>query len=797
MSNLNYNPEKPSPWPGLDFNLRSIKDSFSRWIPHKDVPYTQVVSEPDDDEFNLSLKSPSVPRDPEIGLQAQEIEDQPPSFHSIGGTGTSGGSSIKWERNLNRWKHVKDLDDFFARIYFFWMEGGYLPLVVGQYLDLFQFVFIFFMIIFLISCVDFGKLVQSSNPENKADPLDFIQLNNLLSPPASVVLLLLFGIPFWIWRAFKAIYKTIIYLDVRDFYKSALGLDPSKMRNYSWTLIVQRLQTFQMEGDGYSLLIKKREMSSLDVYHRILRHRNYVVAMVNRKLLPMHFNVPLLGKQVFCSTILLKNYYWILFTAPGSLFHPKYHLIDEVRSSINKQSVVKQLSNRIAYFALLNLLLFPFVLLYQFFFSIFSYADLARKNPGAMGLRLWSIPARLEFQHFNELEHELQQRLSRAYAPAKNYMQLYTNSIVNLIARHLGFMAGAMLALLLFFGFLNENVFFTEYLIKVGSVLGIVVAVCRVLVPPEDMLHEEPKLLLAEVLKHVHYMPEDWKQRPEDQGVMKQFSQLFQYRVVLILHEMLSPLLTPFILYFSFRKKAPEVIDFFRHFTVEVEGLGDVCSFAQLDLQRHGDAAWVSVTEPERTQLERGDIQPTDLPDNALAKNGKTELSLLSFSVRNPTWNPPTQSNKLLKHLRDESSPTNQDLIRSTLSDPTNTLPMIDPSNFRQPAPVSAVSSSYQDMQTSRQILALHRMHETQASFKPTSSMFFGNWNMPFPAPLSAGNSICSESGMMDDAITPSPLPYKPVIGSEVSDLTEPLIASLDYKVLDNPPGPLPPPHTK
>ena len=796
MNDRNIDTSKPSPWPGLDFNLRSIKDSFSRWIPHKDVPYTQVFSDPDDDEFNLSLKPLSVSKDPEDGTHVQEIDDQPPSFHSIGGIGNPEGSNIKWERTLNRWKHVKDLDDFFSRIYFFWMEGGYFPLVVSQYLDLFQFLFIFFMIIFILSCVDFGKLVQSSNPENKSNPLDFIQLNNLLNPPASVVILLLFGIPFWIWRTFKAIYKTIIYLDVRDFYKSALGLDPSKMRNYSWTLIVQRLQTFQMEGEGYSLLIKKREMTSLDVYHRILRFRNYVVAMVNRKLLPMHFNVPLVGKQVFCSTMLLKNYYWILFTAPGSLFHPKYRLIDEVRSSISKESIVKQLSNRIAYFALLNLLLFPFVLLYQFFFSIFSYADLARKNPTAMGLRLWSIPAKLDFQHFNELEHELQQRLSRAYVPAKNYLQLYTNPIVNLLARHLGFMAGALLALLLFFGFLNENVFFTEYLIKVGSVLGIVVAVCRVLVPPEDMLHEEPKLLLADVLKHVHYMPEDWKLRPEDQGVMKQFSQLFQFRVVLILHEMLSPVLTPFILYFSLRRRAPDIIDFFRHFTVEVEGLGDVCSFAQLDLQRHGDVSWVSVTETEHTQLDREDIHIVDLPSASLAKNGKTELSLLSFSVRNPTWKPPTQSHKLLQHIREDSPSVGRDVIKSTLSDPTDTLPRIDLSNFRQP-PISTASSSYQDMQTSRQILALHRMHETQSSFKPTSSMFFGNWNMPFPPALSAGNSSSSDSGGLDDAITTTPAPYKPVHTSEISDLTEPLIASLDYKVLDNPPGHLPPSQTK
>ena len=484
--------------------------------------------------------------------------------------------------------------------------------------------------------------------------------------------------------------------------------------------------------------------------------------------------------------MLLKNYTWILFTAPGSLFQPKYRLIDEVRSPLSKDLIVKKLSNRIAYFALFNLLLFPFVLLYQFFFSIFSYADLARKNPSAMGLHLWSIPAKLEFRHFNELEHEQHQRLSRAYVPAKNYLQLYTNPVSNLLARHFGFMAGALLALLLFFGFLNENVFFTEYLIKVGSVLGIIVAICRVLVPPEDMLYEEPKVLLAEVLKHVHYMPDDWKVHPEAQEVMKQFSQLFEFRAILIFHELLSPIITPFILYFALRKRSAEIIDFFRHFTVDVEGLGDVCSFAQLDLQRHGDVEWVPSDANNRSQQLGDDTHMLEANTNSIAKNGKTELSLLSFSTRNPSWKPPTQSSVLLKHLRDDVPVFDSDMIRSTLSDPTNTLPMLDPSIFRQP-PRTNNSSSYQEMQASRQVMALHRMHETQSSFKPTSSMFFGNWNMPFLPPQSPGNSISSETELIEPRIQ-QPLLQKPSLAPELGDLTEPLIASLDNKVLSTPP---------
>lgn len=55
-----------------------------------------------------------------------------------------------------------------------------------------------------------------------------------------------------------------------------------------------------------------------------------------------------------------------------------------------------------------------------------------------------------------------------------------------------------------------------------------------------------------------------------------------------ILEELLSPIVTPLILIFCLRPRALEIIDFFRNFTVEVIGVGDTCSFAQMDVRQHG-----------------------------------------------------------------------------------------------------------------------------------------------------------------------------------------------------------------
>lgn len=60
-------------------------------------------------------------------------------------------------------------------------------------------------------------------------------------------------------------------------------------------------------------------------------------------------------------------------------------------------------------------------------------------------------------------------------------------------------------------------------------------------------------------------------------------------RITIFFQELLSVVLTPFVLWYSLPPCAPAIIDFFRDFTMHVDGLGYVCSFAVFDFKRHGN----------------------------------------------------------------------------------------------------------------------------------------------------------------------------------------------------------------
>jgi hypothetical protein len=102
----------------------------------------------------------------------------------------------------------------------------------------------------------------------------------------------------------------------------------------------------------------------------------------------------------------------------------------------------------------------------------------------------------------------------------------------------------------------------------------------------------------------------------------------------------MSPIITPFILLFWLRPRAAKLVDFLRNFTVEVVGVGDVCSFSQMDTRRHGNPKWLSKTNTKKLNQ---------------ARNGKTELSLIHFTHTNAYWKMPSESIAFMDQLRDQA----------------------------------------------------------------------------------------------------------------------------------------------
>ncbi|XP_045081441.1 autophagy-related protein 9A [Coregonus clupeaformis] len=546
--------------------------------------------------------------------------------------------------NKSPWHHIENLDLFFQRVYNLHQKNGFTCMLLGEVFELVQLLFVVGFTVFLANCVDYdilfaNKFVNHTDSSKVTLPDAFLPVDvcsaSIRDNVAVMFVLMISGV-FWLHRLIKFIYNVCCYWEIRSFYTNALKMSMAELPYFTWQEVQARIVEIQKE---HQICIHKKELTELDIYHRILRFKNYMVAMVNKSLLPVRFCPPLLGESVFYTRGLKYNFELIFFWGPGSLFESEWSLKPQYKRGGNRLELADKLASRILWIGIANLLLCPVILVWQILYAFFSYTEVIKREPGSLGARCWSLYGRCYLRHFNELDHELMSRLSKGYKASSKYMNCFLSPLLTVVAKNVAFFAGSLLAVLIALTIYDEDVLAVEHVLSSITLLGVCITVCRSFIPDKQLVYC-PEQLLRVILAHIHYMPDHWQGNAHRYETRDQFSQLFQYKAVFILEELISPLVTPFILIFSLRRKSLEIIDFFRNFTVEVVGVGDTCSFAQMDIRQHGHPAWMSEGKTEASIYQQ-------------AEDGKTELSLMHFAITNPQWQPPTETTHFISQLKE------------------------------------------------------------------------------------------------------------------------------------------------
>ncbi|CAF4745258.1 unnamed protein product [Pieris macdunnoughi] len=595
------------------------------------------------------------------------------------------------------WTHIQDLDSFFTRMYRYYVRGGFYPMIMSDIFYLLQFVFIVWFSTFLVHCVNYQKLFRNDPNITRSDKLS---LSDVILPTtecrASISwqwwCLIVLCLIIWLMRLIISIYHLYYAYDTKLFYNNALRIKESDLGWVNWTTIQDRVREAQPE---HHMCVQKQEINELDIYHRILRFNNYMVAMVNKNLLPLQIHVPCVGDFHYLSKGLKWNLEFLLFSSPWSPWENCWQLRSNYKDPTKRMVLARQLERQILLLALANFVLAPLILAWQILYFFFNYAELIKRSPGSLGLRTWSLYARITLRHFNELEHELRDRLNRAHKPALKYLASFSSPITTVIARNIVFVSASILGVLVALSVYDEDVLTVEHVLTIITILGCVLAGARALIGLEEHLDggctgpTRGEELFVQVLGYVHYLPAAWRGRAHTKDVAAHFQQLFQFRAVYILFELLSPLLCPLVL-LSLRARALDIVDFYRNFTVSVLGIGDVCSFAQLDIRRHGHPDW-------QTPLKYDKVKGGNTQYNQ-GEGGKTELSLVAFSCRHPGWHPSEPAQRqFLRSLRQSmhhALPANNGLNKTMLGS------YIQQSIFGVNTPLPAVLSYYQQQKT-------------------------------------------------------------------------------------------------
>jgi autophagy-related protein 9 len=172
------------------------------------------------------------------------------------------------------------------------------------------------------------------------------------------------------------------------------------------------------------------------------------------------------------------------------------------------------------------------------------------------------------------------------------------------------------------------------------TVFGSIWAFARGNISDEEIV-ADPEFSLRNVIEYTHYFPDHWNDRMYSFDVKQEFSGLYKLRIINFLDDLVGILTAPLVLLISLPKCSDQIVDFFREFTVHVDGLGYVCSFALFDFK--------AGVGNKRYQTAEADVRD----DYYSTKHGKMAASYYGFIdnyVLNPKSGIPTHAPLGLRH---------------------------------------------------------------------------------------------------------------------------------------------------
>ncbi|KAG7036322.1 Autophagy-related protein 9 [Cucurbita argyrosperma subsp. argyrosperma] len=546
---------------------------------------------------------------------------------------------------------IADLDLFFERIYSYYCDKGLWCIITKWIVELMSLGFTICFSAFFLLFVDWNGLRNAKcgmdAVESGTKPCDLAKealhehpLDHITLSKAIILGYLGIFSVYWIFCFFRFFAQLKDILGIRRFYNNSLHISDNEIQTMPWATILEKVVELQRT---YQLCVAK-DLSAHDVVMRLMRKENYLIGMLNKGVLafPISKWVPGAGPAVKLDSsrkhyrlTLTKSLEWTLnWCILQSMFDRNYCVRREFISN------PRTLKKRLAVVGVVMLLLSPFLVIFMLVYLFLRHAEQFYNHPSTASSRRWSNLSKWIFREFNEVEHLFKHRVNSSVLHASEYLKQFPSPIITIIAKFISFVFGGFAAILIIIAFLEESLLeghiFGRNLLWYAAVFGTITAISRAAVT-DEILVLDPEGAMSMVVQHTHYMPKRWRGKENSEVIRLEFETLFQYTGMMLLEEMVSIFLTPFLLVFIVPERVDDILQFIADFTVHIEGVGHVCSFSAFDFQKHGNSSYGS---------------PHNAPGAERSSQGKMEKSFLSFCSNYPAWEPNAQGKQFLSNLQ-------------------------------------------------------------------------------------------------------------------------------------------------
>lgn len=589
------------------------------------------------------------------------------------------------ERALYLWANIVNMDEFLIDVYYYYRGKGFASIITSRVVDILILVFILWFSTFLKWGIDYDHFFNhwSSNSDVNLTLGDLIIPGWLLHRVPFPVKFLLFGFACYIALRLIQIYFDYRYklAELRNFYRHLLGIaDDLELMTISWSTIVERLMLLEdynsltttkaMPPHLVNDLNSKIRFNAHDIANRIMRKENYMIALINKDVLDLSIPVPVFLNSIFSGrSVLTRTLEWNLKLCINNfVFDENGQINKNILKEASRNQLSQELSSRFKMASIINLILCPFIVIYFVLLYFFRYFNEYKSNPSSLlGLRQYSPWAEWKLREFNELPHFFIRRLHLSIGPANTYINQFPSGVLvmNLMTL-VNFVSGAFLAVLVIMGLLfedEEHKFWSFELSPNRSTVFYISIFGTLWAVTSNSLHSstvtntaenlntqgssffyDPEASLRYVSQFTHYLPSSWNRKLHTVEVKNEFCELYSLKILIILNEILSLILTPFVLWFKVANNSSAIIDFFREYSIHVDGLGYVCYFAMFNFEEKDKNMMYELNK--KRSKRRPSVKKRDKVTKSKAKQTDSESS---DEDSDPELNDYYQDDKMIK----------------------------------------------------------------------------------------------------------------------------------------------------
>jgi autophagy-related protein 9 len=496
-----------------------------------------------------------------------------------------------------QYTNASNLDAFLLEVYEYYVSHGVWSMLLSRALSLLTELFVFSFAIYLTTCVDYRKIPTSKSSSEILIPKCMVNASKFKD------VVIFFFILYWCGRLAAHIADCRRLFRMQFFYQYGLGINDQDIQTVTWPQVVDGLVKLQNANiatakpdptiRNYTKYTKPQQrMNAESIANRLMRQDNYYVAMYNKEILDFTLPLPFVGSRQFYS----KSLEWCInFSLTNFIFNEEGNIRPFCLEVRRRRALAEALRNRLRVTAIVSIIISPFNIVRFCLYFFFKYYTEFTRNPAKASARAFTPHAEWKIRQFNELDHLFQRRLRQAMPFADEYLKQFPKDKSDQIYRFIAFITGALAAVLALMTLFDSELFL-GFEITPGrtaffyfTILGSIWAFAHGQVPEEYEVYD-PVKCLNDVLMYTNYKPKHWKNRMHSSEVRAEFSGMYQMRIIIFLEEILSLVVTPWILLRNSGTRCERVIDFFREQTVHVDGIGYQCNFAVFHFKKDPNA---------------------------------------------------------------------------------------------------------------------------------------------------------------------------------------------------------------